>query len=78
MEVIIDGVRYVPEVGVVLPDDTEVMTAVRELVSMLYLRDHKPYAHAWDALNALAPNVAQLVSDDPAAANRAVNPHEED
>jgi len=78
MEVIIDGVRYVPEVEVVLPDDTEVMTAVRELVSMLYLRDHKPYAHAWDALNALAPNVAQLVSDDPAAANRAVNPHEED
>jgi hypothetical protein len=76
MEVVIDGVRYVPEVEVVLPEDNEVMEAVRQLVSMLYLYKHNP--HAWDVLNTLAPNVAELVSVDPAAANRAVNPHEED
>ena len=35
--------------------------ALEELTSMLYFREeHKALAHAWDTLNALAPELARL------------------
>lgn len=72
MDVLIDGVRYVPA-GEVSKAPDAVARAVRELTSMLYHQDHKPYAHAWDALHALAPDIATLASDDPAAACEAAD-----
>jgi len=74
MKVVIDGIEYVPAVEVKPPSDSAVNTAIQELVAMIYFQDHKPYAHAWDALNALAPNMAELVTLDPRVAYDAVNP----
>jgi len=77
MKVVIDGIRYVPDVEIKPPEDDAVTKAIQELVAMIYFKDHKPYAHAWDALNALAPNIAELVAGDPSAAYDAVNPEED-
>ena len=77
MKVVIDGIQYVPYVRTVkLPEAEALENAIRELVAMLYFKDHKPYAHVWDALNALAPNIAELAALDPQAAYNAVNPED--
>jgi histidinol dehydrogenase len=45
------------------------MAALGELVSIQYFREHhKAVAQAWNVLNALAPELAELSANDPRAA----------
>lgn len=62
MTVIIDGVEYVPRCEVKPVTARRLKAALKELTSIQYFcsETHKHRAWAWDALNALAPNLAQL------------------
>lgn len=61
MHVIIDGIEYVPKAEIPEISDARLQKALEELTSMLYFREqHKALAHAWDTLNALAPELAKL------------------
>lgn len=67
--VVIDGIEYVPRAEVPELTDDRLQAALRELVAIQYFREHhKAVAQAWDALNALAPELAKLASEDPQAA----------
>jgi hypothetical protein len=68
--VIIDGVEYVPRAEIPELTDERLKACLGELVSIQYFPEckHKHRAWAWDALNALAPELAQLASNNPAAA----------
>lgn len=68
-KVVIDGIEYVPRAEVPEITDQRLQRALEELVSIQYFREqHKAIAHAWDALNALAPDLAKLAASDPLAA----------
>lgn len=68
-KVVIDGIEYVPRAEVAEITDQRLQCALEELVSIQYFREqHKAIAHAWDALNALAPDLAALAARDPLAA----------
>jgi len=79
-KVVIDGVVYVPRADISTPTDSQLMECIRELVSVQYFsgQQHKHRAWAWDALNAIAPELAELCADDPGAAWSRVNPEEAD
>lgn len=68
--VLIDGVEYVPSAEVPELTDQRLKDCLSELVSIQYFSDcpHKHRAWAWDALNALAPELAELASNNPKAA----------
>ena len=67
--VLIDGVEYVPRAEVPQLTDERLQAALAELVSIQYFREHrKAVAQAWNVLNALAPEIAELAAKDPAAA----------
>lgn len=67
--VLIDGVEYVPRAEIPELTDERLHEALKELVSIQYFRQqHKAIANAWDALNALAPELAELASRNPKAA----------
>lgn len=67
--VLIDGIKYVPKAEVPELTDPRLQAALEELTAMLYFRQqHKALAQAWNVLNALAPEIARLASDDPQAA----------
>jgi len=70
MHVIIDGVEYVPRADIPALTDDRLKGALKELTAIQRFGDqtHKHRAWAWDALNALAPALAQMASDDPKAA----------
>ncbi|MBU0521637.1 MAG: hypothetical protein KJ643_05255 [Gammaproteobacteria bacterium] len=69
--VLIDGIEYVPRAEVPELTDARLKRALEELVSIQYFREeHKAIAHAWDVLNALAPELAELAGRDPRAAYR--------
>lgn len=70
MKVIIDGVEYVPRAEVPELTDERLKRCLESLTEIQYFREctNKHRAWAWDALNALAPELAQLASDSPAAA----------
>lgn len=70
MQVVIDGVEYVPRAEVPPITDERLKRALQELTSIQYFggSTHKHRAWAWDALNALAPDLAKLASDNPQAA----------
>ena len=70
MKVVIDGVEYVPRAEVPPITDERLKRALQELTSIQYFAGskHKHRAWAWDALNALAPELAKLASDNPQAA----------
>ncbi|MNR51083.1 hypothetical protein D3C85_1707040 [compost metagenome] len=69
--VVIDGIEYVPRAEVPPLTDERLKRALEELVSIQYFREsHKAIAHAWDVLNALAPELAKLSARDPEAAYR--------
>jgi len=73
MTVIIDGIEYVPKTEVTPPTDTALNRCIAELVSIQYFhgQTHKHRANAWDALNEIAPHIAEMCSRDSAAAYRA-------
>ena len=67
--VLIDGVEYVPRGEVPQLTQERLHAALAELVSIQYFREHhKAVAQAWNVLNALAPEIADLAAKDPAAA----------
>jgi hypothetical protein len=70
MQVVIDGVEYVPRAEIPPMTDERLMSALRELTSIQYFYDcpHKHRSWAWDALNALAPELAELAAEDAEAA----------
>lgn len=74
--VIIDGVEYVPRASIPPLTDDALHHCLRELVSIQFFAEcrHKHRAWAWDALNALAPELAQLAADNPRAAYDRLNP----
>lgn len=76
--VVIDGVEYVPRASIPPLTDDALHRCLRELVNIQYFREcsHKHRAWAWDALNALAPELAQLAADNPEAAYARLNPEE--
>lgn len=67
--VLIGGVEYVPRAQVPELTDERLKAALGQLVSIQYFREsHKAVAQAWDVLNALAPELAELAGRDPGAA----------
>lgn len=67
--VVIDGVEYVPRAQVPELTDKRLRECLQELVSIQYFRqEHKAIAQSWDALKALAPELAELAAKDPSAA----------
>lgn len=70
MEVLIDGVVYVPKNEVPELTDERLKNCLAELTSIQYFSEcsHKHRAWAWDAINALAPDIAELSSNDCSAA----------
>ncbi len=76
--VVIDGVEYVPRAEVPELTDERLIQCLRSLTEIQYFSDqrHKHRAWAWDALNALAPELAELCSSNPEAAFDRVRPPE--
>lgn len=75
MEVTIDGIRYVPATDIPVVSSEAHLQAVKALVTALHLyspRDRGTNGCIWDALRALAPDVAELAGNDPRAAYEAV------
>ena len=68
--VFIGGVEYVPKAEVPEVKQPEIQKALESLTEIQYFSEcsHKHRAWAWDAMNALAPEVAQLSTDNPQAA----------
>lgn len=70
MEVLIDGVAYVPKNEVPELTDEKLKKALTSLTEIQYFPEcsNKHRAWAWDAINALAPEIAELSSNDVKAA----------
>jgi hypothetical protein len=70
VNVVIDGVEYVPKNEVPELTDERLKKCLEELTAIQYFSDcsHKHRAWAWDAINALAPEIAELSSNDAQAA----------
>jgi len=70
----INGIEYVPRAEVLPLTDARLQRALEELVSIQYFREkHKAIAQAWNALNALSPELAELAARDPEAAYRRIH-----
>ncbi len=69
-EVIIDGIVYIPKADVPPINDAALKQCLKSLTEIQYFSSerHKHRAWAWDAMNALAPNLAELSAQDPQAA----------
>ena len=68
--VTIDGVEYVPKADVPELSDARLAEALQSLTEIQRFPEcrHKHRSWAWNALRALAPALAELAADDPAAA----------
>ena len=61
MNVVIDGITYVPRAEVPELTDERLQGVLEVLTSMRYFgQDHKMMAHAWEAIEALPPELAKL------------------
>lgn len=59
--VVIDGIEYVPKAEIPQLTDERLLKCLKELTAMRYFNEqHKMKAHAWDAINALSPELAEL------------------
>lgn len=76
-EIICNGIVYVPRAEIPELTDERLKRAIEELVWIQASDEkHKARARAWNVLHTLAPEVAELVSIDPDAAMRRLNPIE--
>jgi hypothetical protein len=68
--VIIDGIEYVPKAEIPELTDDRLQKCLECLTEIQYFREqtHKHRAWAWDALNALSPELAKLAGDNAQAA----------
>lgn len=65
----IDGIEYVPKAEVPELTDKRLRDCFEVLTSMRYFNEeHKMKAHAWEAIRALSPELAEL--DEKAAYDR--------
>jgi len=73
--VIIDGVEYVPKAEIPEITDSRIKSTLESLTEIQYFNEctHKHRAWAWDALSALAPELAELAADNPEAAYERVH-----
>ncbi|MGI0120307.1 hypothetical protein [Zooshikella sp. RANM57] len=68
-DVIINGIRYVPSVEIPKLTDERLLSCLESLIEIQYFKEsHKSIAIAWNALYALAPELAKLASKDAKAA----------
>ena len=69
-KVVIDGIEYVPKTERENVTDDKITKCLAYLVEIQYFHEctNKHRAWAWDAINALDPSLAKLVSEDPQAA----------
>lgn len=69
-KVIIDGIEYIPRAEIPEITDTKLKLCLQSLVEIQYFREstQKHRAWAWDALNAISPELAELAAKDPQAA----------
>lgn len=65
--VLIDGVEYVPRAEIPPLTDERLRNCLESLTEIQYFREctNKHRTWAWDALNALSPELAQLASESP-------------
>lgn len=78
-QVTVDGVVYVPLAEIPELTDERLKRALQGLVKIQYFDEsRKAKAQAWDVLNILAPELAQLAADDPKAAFDRMHPQESD
>ena len=69
MEVLIDGVPYVPRASIQKVTDKRLLDALGALMEIQYFNQkHRNCGIAFNALNALAPELAALCADNPKAA----------
>lgn len=78
--VLIDGVEYVPKINIEPITDKKLKLALECLTEIQYFHEctNKHRAWAWDAMNALAPDIAELSADDPQKAYDLVRGNNED
>jgi hypothetical protein len=63
-KVVIDGVEYVPKADIPKMDDIRLQNCLEVLTEMRYHNQHhKMKALAWNAINALSPELAKLDED---------------
>jgi hypothetical protein len=68
-KVIIDGIEYVPKAEIPELTDSRLKACLEVLTSMRYFGEtHKMKSHAWEAINSLSPELAEL--DEQAAYER--------
>ena len=70
MNVVIDGIEYVPKTEIPQLTDERLKIALQSLTEIQYFSEcsHKHRAWAWDAINALAPDLAAMSSHSALAA----------
>lgn len=80
MNVVIDGVEYAPKVEFKPPTDKAINGCLKALTEIIYFPEcsNKHISWAFDALNSINPELAEIASDDPRAAFIAVHPGFED
>jgi hypothetical protein len=60
-KVIIDGIEYVPKAEIPELDNERLSNCLMVLTEMRYFnQQHKMKSLAWDAINALSPDLAEL------------------
>lgn len=68
-QVVIDGIEYVPRAAIPELTDERLKAALEVLTEIQYFKQtHKAIPLAWNALNALAPELAELAAVNPKAA----------
>lgn len=79
-KVIIDGIEYVPKAEVPPITDERLQRCLESLTEIQYFHEctHKHRAWAFDALEALAPELAKLASDNAQAAFERIHGADED
>lgn len=61
MKVVIDGVEYVPKAKIKPLNDKRLQECLEVLTEMVYFnQNHKMKGLAWNAINALSPELAKL------------------
>ena len=64
MKVVIDGIEYVPKVDTHGVTDEKIKSCLETLTEIRYFnQSHKMMGLAWNAINALCPDLANLEPD---------------
>jgi len=78
--VIINGIEYVPRAEIPAITDKGMQELLESLTEIQYFSEcsHKHRSWAWDALNAIAPELAKLAGDNPQAAYERIHGTEDE